>query len=105
MSWADHYNSGEAQDAWIKNERAKYWCSGRDVEYGHTTDSQPYVRLVYSYLQGKSMWYPLFKAAKTWNEMSQQAHQAYKRAVTIAELEDKDGPLGLMPKDGDGYLL
>ena len=51
------------------------------------------------------MWYPLFKAAKTWNEMSMDANQAYKRAVTNAQLDDKDGPIGRQHVDDDGLLI
>ena len=105
MSWGDHYNSREAQEAWVRKERAKYWCEGKGVEYGHTRDSLPHVRLVYGPIRGKSMWYPLFKAAKTWNEMSMDANQAYKRAVTNAELDDKDGPIGRQHVDDDGLLI
>ena len=34
-----------------------------------------------------------------------EAHRAYRRALTNAQLEDRDGPEGRMPKDDDGYLL
>ena len=105
ISWSDHFNNLEAQDAWIRKQRSDYWCSGKGVEYGHDKDSQPFVRLLYGPIRGKSMWYPLYKAAQNWNKKNMEAHQAYRRALTNAQLEDRDGPEGRMPKDDDGYLL
>ena len=88
MSWSDHYNSREAQNAWIRKEKSAFWCTKDGLEYGHSIDSIPHVRLVYGGNKGKSMWYPLYKAAKKWNKIDEEAQLTYRRALSRAKIED-----------------
>ena len=67
IKFSEHYNCDKAEELWVKWKRAEYWCSGKGLEYGHTMYDEPHVRLVYMGSKGKSMWYPLYQAAKMWN--------------------------------------
>ena len=64
----DHYYCKKTIEAWKQWKRAEWFCEGKDVEYGTTTEGEPYIRLVLAYKQGKSMWYPLHEASVKWNE-------------------------------------
>ena len=44
------------------------------MEYGTTEDGKPYVRLLFAYNHGKSMWFPLHEAALKWHKDREEAH-------------------------------
>ena len=94
MVYEDHYNSRETQEAWIKLERAESWLSGNSVEYGHTKTGDPFVRLDYGRIRGKSMWFPLYDAAQKWSEMRKKALDEYNELYVKARDADEDGPQG-----------
>ena len=55
----DHYYCKETVEAWRQWKRAEWFCDGKDVEYGTTSEGNPYVRMILAQEMGKSMWYPL----------------------------------------------
>ena len=81
----DHYNSTDAQQAWVEMKRAEHWVHGGDcVQYGHTKTSEPLVRMKYAGRKGVSAWFPLFRAAKNWNKQYDQAMRKHKNLVSKA---------------------
>ena len=104
MHFKDHYNCEETQRAWIEMKKAEYWTTGESMEYGHTKDGEPYVRMVKMGQEGKSMWYPLYQAAKKWNKAYDTAFRNWKILVEHAKTRDPDGEAGPRERDSDGIL-
>ena len=93
INYHDHYHSLEVQRAWMDWQRAEYWCKNNEfLEYGHTANGNPYVRMIYTGNKGKSMWYPLYLAATYWNQRWGEAHEYYMTQLAKAADKNTDGP-------------